>query len=169
MQAIAPDRVARVFGRATGTFLTLLLCVAGGCATYSSAPQTTSAAESPAASPRQHAMLENIPLPVGFRMVYERSVAKDFGRYRMAKCEFQGSSPPDTVARFYQSYMPSAQFVLRTRSLEAGTYDLRFESATEECNIRVSPSREGTVLVVDLGPLPQGTPERDAAPPVPRR
>ncbi len=136
-----------------------------GCANVNTTSNTTlSTSHGTAASAVQHPFLENIPLPQGFRLVPERSVARESGRYRMAKCEFEGAVAPEQVTAFYQNYMPSAQFRLKTRNLEAGEYRLRFESGTEECNIRVSRHRGTTVLVVDLGPLPQGTAERQRKP-----
>lgn len=151
-----------------GTALALLGLIAlAGCASYQGST-TVNTGESPAASPGQHPMLEGVPIPMGFRMVAERSVARQTGRFRMAKCEFEGGTSPEQVTNFYQNYMPAAQFVLKTRNLEGGEYALRFESPSEECNIRVTRASGRTVLVVDLGPLPQGTAEREHTPPLPR-
>ncbi len=151
---------------ARGVGLVCLVIGSGvlGCSTYTPSSSRVSAAQSPPASPRQHTMLENIPIPVGFRMVPERSVARESGRLRVAQCEFQGSTVPEHVAAFYQNYMPSAKFALKQRRLDNGEYKLRFESDSEECNIYVKPAKTSTVLVVDIGPLPRGRSER-AAPP----
>ena len=85
-----------------------------GCATYNggSSAGTTgdsrqASSQNPAASPVQHAMLEGIPIPVGFRMVPERSVARESGRLRIAQCEFEGHTTPERVQRFYLDYMPN--------------------------------------------------------------
>lgn len=139
----------------------------GGCVSSTYSQGSVSTGE-PAASARQHPLLENIPLPAGFRMVVERSVARQDGRTRMALCEFEGARSPEQVTHFYQNYMPSANFTLKQSRLDGGQYRLRFESDTEECNIRVSRARSRTVLVVDLGPLPRGSAEREIKPPVRR-
>jgi hypothetical protein len=157
----------RFVGPAAGLAL-LGLLVLVGCNTYSGTTTATSADGAPPASAAQHPILEGVPIPVGFRMVSERSVARQTGRFRMAKVEFVGGTSPEQVTAFYQNYMPSAQFTLKTRNLEAGEYKLRFESPSEECNIRVTRNSGRTVLVVDLGPLPQGSAEREHRPPMPR-
>lgn len=146
-----------------------LLAALSGCQSYSSTTSTGNSATGPAASPVQHPLLTNVPLPVGFRMVPERSVARGSGRFRMAICEFEGTTPPERVTSFYQNYMPSANFALRTTSLVNGEYKLRFESDTEECSIYVRRERQATRLVIDLGPLPRGTAEREPRPPVRRQ
>jgi hypothetical protein len=126
-------------------------------------------AQGPPASPVQHTMLQNIPLPVGFRMVPERSVARESGQFRVAQCEFEGATSPDAVTRFYVEYMPTAKFTLRQKRFDNGEYLLRFESDAEECNVRVRPSKSQTILVIDIGPLAKGSAERESQPPLPRR
>jgi len=137
-------------------------CQSGGDATGSPA------GASPPASALQHPLLENIPLPAGFYLVPERSVARAAGSLRVAQCEFQGSLSPDAVARFYVEYMPAAKFTLRQRRFDNGEHSLRFESDAEECNVRTKPKGGKTVLVVDIGPLSKGFTEREGQPPVRR-
>lgn len=122
--------------------------------------------QGPPAAPVQHTLLQNVPLPVGFQMVADRSVARQSGASRVALCEFEGTSSPEEVTRFYVNYMPSAQFTLKKRDYVHGEYQLRFESDIEECIIRIKPAKLGkkTALVVDIGPLPQGSAEHESRP-----
>ena len=162
MTAFAKDRRILIAGCA-GLALVVWLT---GCATYNAG--SGGGSSSPVASPRQDPMLENVPLPVGFTMVPERSVVRNDGRLRVAMCEYEGDTAPERVISFYKSYMPSAKFVLKQSRLENGLYSLRFASDNEECNIRVLRERGRTHLVVDLGPLPQGSAEREPQNPLPR-
>jgi hypothetical protein len=113
----------------------------------------------------QHPLLENFPLPPGFKMVADRSVARNSGTVRMAKCEFEGNLSTESTVGFYEEYMPTAQFRQLDKRFEAGTYALRFESSREECEIRVRRTRTKTVLVIDLGPLSQAAEPRHPSAP----
>ncbi len=136
-----------------------------GCNTFGgSSGGTGQATEQPPAQARQHSLLENIPLPQGFTMVPERSVAHQSGQTRVAQCEFRGHTDPDGVSRFYVRYMPTARFTLRQKRFDNGEYMLRFESDTEECNVRVKPGKLNTTLVIDISPLPKGPVERKPTP-----
>jgi len=146
------------------------LLLTSGCQGLSGGGGTTTVAQGPPASPVQHTMLQNIPVPVGFRVVPERSVGRESGQFRVAQFEFEGSTNPDAVARFYSEYMPAAKFTLRQKRFDNGQYFMRFESDTEECNVRIGTRSSKTLLVIDVGPLPRGATEREPQPPpVPRR
>lgn len=110
------------------------------------------------ATPVQHPLLKNFPLPAGFRIVPERSVAKEAGPLRIARCEFEGHARPEEVVRFYEKYMPTAGFEFKERRYLESEYELRFESASETCTLRIRPQRSKSVLWVDLGPHPSRFP-----------
>lgn len=143
-----------------GACLSILGLAVGGCETMSSPTSASSDGPGPAASPRQYRLLQNIPVPNGFELVRDRSTAWASGQIRWASCEFEGGSNPERVADFYTRQMPSARFTLKKESLENGESHLRFESDTEECNIRVRQSKMRTKLLINVGPLPKGTAER---------
>ena len=77
------NRLAVVVGCAG---LALLGSALFGCESFGGGRQT--AGQGPSASPVEHPLLENIPLPVGFRMVPERSVARASGRTRVTFLRF---------------------------------------------------------------------------------
>lgn len=120
----------------------------GGCASFSGPRDEV-------VTPVQHPLIENLPLPTGFYIVPERSIARNMDGWRVAMCTFTGKLAPERVVAFYQNNMPSARFNLLQRRLENGTYQLRFASETEECTITVRRDGTQTVLVVDLGPIPR--------------
>jgi hypothetical protein len=125
--------------------------------------------QAPAASPVQYSMLEGIPLPSSIRPVPERSVGRSTGQLRVGQYEFESSHSVDQVARFFIENMPTARFTLKEKRFDNGEYSLRFESDAEVCNIRAKPAkmRAGrTAIIVDIGPLPKGSAEREVKPAV---
>ncbi|RMF76639.1 MAG: hypothetical protein D6744_12145 [Planctomycetota bacterium] len=132
-----------------------LLLAAAGCA---------SDGGKVAASPVRDTVLADIPKPQGFRLVDDRSMAKATGKFRVARCEYQGSARRDVLKRFYEEYMPSAGFTLREWSLDGGKYWMRFESSAEVCNIRIGPAGRGTSVIVEVAPKAQGSADRSNEP-----
>ena len=123
----------------------------------------------PTASAVRDPVLEDIPKPAGFVLAADRSVAISSGKLRLAKCEYTGPLAPAAVKRFYEEYMPSANFELRRWSLDQGVFNLYFESSAELCTIRACPTDwNKTAVVVELAPKPQGSTERESAPPMRR-
>ncbi len=153
--------LSRIYRATLG--LALLVAIMAGCESAGDAQMPTG--QPPPTAPRQHPVLEHIPLPMGFAMVPERSVARLAGPLRVAQCEFEGTGAVDDVAEFYLKHMPAAKFTLRDKRFDAGTWLMRFESRTEECNIRVKPKGKRAVIVIDLGPLPKGGADRPSRPP----
>lgn len=161
---VCQKNTAGRMGWLVGIAAASVIFVTVGCRNMGST-SSASGGQSPAAQPRQHPLLENIPLPMGFRLVPDRSVARSSGQTRVAQCEFEGDADPDAVTKFYLHYMPSANFALRQRRFDNGEYTLRFESDTEECNVRVRPGKmRTTILIIDIGPVPKGPAERKAEP-----
>jgi uncharacterized iron-regulated membrane protein len=132
----------------------------GGCQGVDSAPTATTTDQTPVAAPVEHPLLKGIPIPTGFALVQERSRARHLGTTREAHCEFQGNLIPSEVVRFYEHYMPTAHFSLGPKVFAQGEYTLRFESATEECNVIVQRKGFKTALIIDIGPTSSSTPPR---------
>ena len=145
-----------------GLTLLVLAATLGGCdSSGGSAGSGPGMNQTAVATAVQHPLLQNIPLPAGFRMIPERSVASVVGANRVAKCEFQGGLSPDEVARFYESLMPTARFTLGPKSFDNGEYSMRFESDSEECSLRIKRAGSRTVLVIDIRPLSKGSADRE--------
>lgn len=115
---------------------------------------------SPSASAMKHPLLEDIPLPNGFKLVDDQSMARASGRTRIARVKFIGATERAAVMRFFEEYMPRAGFDLRHCGFDRGVYELRFESAGEECTFRVAPEKSKTAIFVELGPLATETASR---------
>lgn len=129
------------------------VALAGGCASNDAAPQQA----------MQHPILEDVPLPRGFRLVDERSVGVSSGTLRVGKYEFAGDTPRTAAARFFKEFMPGAGFTLRSEDFDRGVHDLRFESAEEECRIRLWVEGLQTRVNISIHPLGRS----GAAPPRP--
>ncbi len=119
----------------------------------------------------EHPMLPGVPLPSGFSAVNDKTFATEVGRMRIAHYEFTGSAGRDAVHEFFLHQMPAAGFKLVQRGDEAGVYYLRFQSQTEEADLRIGRrSLAETYFVVDLRPRPEDAVRAsDEAPPPPRR
>jgi len=91
-------------------------------------------------------------------------VAKQAGNLRIALGEFTGDAPATVVTQFYQKYLPTAGFHLLEQRFLDNQHQLRFESNTETCNIRVRQVKKKTTFLIDLGPLPNGTPATPTPP-----
>ncbi|MGE0480894.1 MAG: hypothetical protein AB7Q17_10535 [Phycisphaerae bacterium] len=114
-------------------------------------------------APVQHPMLQNVPLPDGFRIVDQRSRGMTTGGQRWAQCEFMGNADRATVVSFFEEYMPTAGWALKEKRFTAGVYDLRFDSARERCDLRVyHQSLNRTKIDVDLRQIPGGAADGEA-------
>jgi hypothetical protein len=123
----------------------------------------------PSASAVRDPVLEDIPKPSGFTLVDDASFGVFAGKVRIARCEYVGSTGRTAIKRFYEEYMPSAGFELKQWSLDGGVFNLRFESSSEICTVRVRPREwNKTALVVEIGPKPQGSVEHESQPPMRR-
>jgi hypothetical protein len=125
--------------------------------------------EDTTASAVRDPVLQDIPKPAGFVLDPERSSAIASGKYRLAKCEYGGTLAPSAVKRFYEEYMPSANFELQNWSLDRGEFTMTFESSSEVCTVRIRPgSWQKTAVLVEIIPKPQGSPEHEPQPPMRR-
>ncbi len=114
-------------------------------------------------------VLQDIPKPAGFVLDEQQSLAISAGRMRLAKCQYSGGLVPKDVKRFYEEYMPQAGFALRRWSLDHGEFNMRFESDTEVCTVRVRPKGyRSSLVVVELEPKPRGNPINETPAPARR-
>jgi len=139
------------------------------CDTMSGAARSGAVETRTTASAMRDPVLEDIPKPAGFRLVDDGTFGVFSGKVRIARCQYVGPTECAAIKRFYEEYMPSAGFELRGWSVDAGVFNLHFESTSEVCNVRISPgARSGSALVVEVKPKPQGKAERQTPPPLRR-
>ncbi len=152
-----------MFGTFRGGSVVAMLLLVGlpGCAMNNSAE-----VNGPSASAVQHPTLEGVPIPSGFRLVDDRSVGASSGPMRVVKYEFVGQADRSRVNRFYRDYMPAGGWTLRREGFDRGEHEMRFTSSSEECTVRIGQSGRETFVRIDVIPLPRGTAEREARPPL---
>ena len=141
--------------------------VAAGCTSHSGGFNSSAAREPASAGAAvQHPTLEGIPLPAGFRLVDDRSFGVSTGPMRVGRFEFRGNVERTTVASFFKQYMPSGGWTLRKEDFDRGVYELRFESSSEECTIRLRAEGRATIIGVQVSPIPGSAMAGDVAPPL---
>lgn len=103
-------------------------------------------------SPMQHPMLENVPIPRGFRIVDSRSRSgAAAGGQRWARCTFTGSLERGATVKFYEDNMPTAKWQERERRFENGVFELRYDNPIgETCVVFVRNGFLSTEIEVDL-------------------
>lgn len=129
--------------------LATLLAALSGCTMGGSGPRGASAVQDP--------VISDIPKPAGFKLVADRSVFWQSGKFRGGKCEYSGRTDLLTVKNFYREYMPQAGFEEREFTLYKGTFQMRFESQDEICNIRIQTEGRKTVVAVEMAPRARGS------------
>lgn len=109
---------------------------------------------------RRFPLLAGIPVPKGFKAIYDRSTGMENARIRMGKYAFSGWSNPEKVFQFYHENMAQAGFTLRQRSLDAGAYLMIFDSNQEEARVLIRKSGFTTDLTIEIIPkvLPNQAP-----------
>lgn len=137
--------------------LAAVLVLLAGC--QSNGPRSTSGPASSGVRAMQHPLLTGIPIPDGFQLDDKNSSHSSSGNFRLAKCVFTGSLRPVKAVEFYKEYMPAGGWTFRTESFDQGTYDERYESDREECNIRISHHMLHTRIMIEVSPKPVGSPE----------
>ena len=115
----------------------------------------------PTVSAVRHPAIEDFPLPSGFALVGDHSSSRASGVTRWVEYEFAGGTPWSTIIQFFKDTLPTAGWTLRTEQLRRnGSYEMRFDSDREECDVSVSRLRSKTVVNIDIRPQPQGSADR---------
>jgi hypothetical protein len=115
----------------------------------------------PTVSAVRHPTIEDFPLPSGFSLVSDNSSSRASGATRWVEYEFSGGTAWSTIIQFFKDTLPAAGWTLRTEQLrQGGTYEMRFDSSREECEVRVSRRRMKTLVNIEIRPKPQGSADR---------
>lgn len=120
-----------------------------GCESFSGDRGSQATGVAPVA--RTHYALQGLPIPEGFTFDDTRSVFSANGQVRYGIYEYFGPADPLDIFKFYQDNMPRAGFALRQRNGDRGVYMLRFESDSEECDIKTMRDKGRTVINIRLG------------------
>lgn len=143
------------------------LCLLGTAATGCNMPLRGSertSGSTPTISAVRHPALEDFPMPSGFMLVDDHSQSWQSGNVRIIQYEFVGNASRDVVTGFFREKLPTAGWTYLGERFERGPRLLRFKSDKEECNLRIRREGRQTVLNIVLGPIPQGSAEKQARP-----
>ncbi len=136
----------------------ITVALASGCDSVGGGNRVRSG---PTVSAVRHPTIEDFPLPNGFALVSDHSSSRASGVTRWVEYEFAGSAPWSTIIQFFKDTLPTAGWTLRTEQLRrSGTYEMRFKSDREECDVSVARWRGKTVVNIEIRPQPQGSADR---------
>ena len=128
---------------------TILLMGLGGCnepRSDASVPQRLAPAPIP--------YFGDVPVPVGFTRVDDRSIDVVSGTVRMVRHVYRGQAELLALRNFYGEQMPVGGWREMSRRFEEGLFSMRFEKEGESCEIKFlrkggwSPGIEITIVVV---------------------
>lgn len=139
-------------------FMLCLLNLMGCASTNKDSDISTSALLEPQAVLK----FNDIPVPVGLKLIPQDSYSYESGTVRIALLKYQGKVNTDQVVNFYKEQMPMFKWNL-LNSIEYGQRLLNFEREEETCIINLLPKGATTIVTISLGPKSQ-IPKKEEAP-----
>jgi hypothetical protein len=88
--------------------------------------------------PQPHPRLDDLPVPIGFRLAESRSRDFQAGGARYVDHLYKGTSDRLAVKRFYKRYMPENHWVFVTDIFVQGGTSVDFEKGLERCRVTIS-------------------------------
>jgi hypothetical protein len=98
---------------------------------------------------------EDIPVPVGFKIIRDRSFTFQNDFTRVGLLRYTGRIPIDKVVAFYKEQMPIYNWNL-ANLVEYGKKILNFEKGNQSCIITIEPLVTTTFLTIALSPKGKG-------------
>lgn len=121
----------------------LLALVAGGCdsegrfiGTGSSGPSEVAEPDTLVAQPSS--ALSDVPMPVGFGLVENKSRSVSAPGVRLVDHQYSGSEDKWSVGRFFKRQMPAHQWTLMADHMYQGDVVLDFSKGREYCVVTIS-------------------------------
>jgi hypothetical protein len=105
-------------------------------------------------APSRIIVFDDIPVPIDFALVQEKSDALQHTAFRSGKLVYEGKARQEILIQWYKKSMPSLRwFAVPSPSDEtgAGPYTLRFEKGVERCEIQIESPKDITCVTVTLG------------------
>lgn len=153
------DRRQRRWALAAGGRIVLLVVSAGltaGCGDKAEGPARL--------SPRGMPYLTGVPVPAGFTLIERNTEDYESGAQRWARHLYRGGGSLPSVRNFYREQMPLNGWNRVSDQYIKGTVNLRFEKASESCDIQITSTLLRSTVQVIVMPLSRATTE-----PPPRR
>ncbi len=140
-----------IFRTVLAIFLVILLA---GCATWPK-KEAGIAGEEAVLDIAPILRFEDIPIPVGFKVIRERSFTFQTDFMRVGLLRYSGGTHIDRVVAFYKEQMSIYNWDL-VNIFEYGERILNFEKGNQSCIITIKASATRTFLTVALSPKSEG-------------
>lgn len=99
---------------------------------------------------------DDLPIPSGFKLVPDESVAFQNDYSRFAFLKYNGKATPEQVILFFKEQMPLYNWEM-SNLIEHGSRVINFEKQDENCTVTIEGSASRIVLMVSLTPkAPRG-------------
>lgn len=141
----------------------------GGCDAGSSSEPVYGVAEggdgpAPGLVPMARTPVEDVPVPIGFKMIEEMSRSHVAGDRRRVKHAYRGRVDKFDARRFYARQMPLSDWKPISEQFLGGEYVLQFAKGGELAEVTIASERswgrEVTTVRIDIAP--KGEPEGEA-------
>lgn len=104
---------------------------------------------------------DDLPIPRGFKIIQNESVAFQNDSSRFAFLKYKGSATPDQTVLFFKEQMPLYNWDL-VNLIEYGTKVMNFEKQDEACTVTIEGSAYKSIVMVSLTPKASGLAARQA-------
>ncbi|MCM8792142.1 MAG: hypothetical protein NC826_03210 [Candidatus Omnitrophica bacterium] len=120
----------------------------GGCA---SLPKNQEADLFKSLEPSVMIKFSDIPIPSGFKFLYQDSYSFQTSKVRVAILKYRGRPTAEKTFLFFKEQMPLYGWNL-LNTIEYGRHLLNFEKENESCIITVEPKKLSTEFIITVGP-----------------
>lgn len=139
-------------------FTITLLCfgaiILTGCTTMMTANQKSPQQNPALLEPQAIARFNDIPVPVGFKLIPLESYSFETQGVRVGMLRYQGKANADAVANFYKEQMQIYNWNL-LNVIEYGQSILNFDRGNETCIIALLAKGGKVIVNISLGPKSQ--------------
>lgn len=126
-----------------------------GCVTATTSGKNTSKESAPL-EPQAALRFLDVPIPLGFKALNEKSYSFETSGVRVGVLKYQGKANPDLVVSFYKEQMPMYNWNL-LNIIEYGNRLLNFDRENETCVIELAIQGSSVTITISLGPKPLTT------------
>jgi hypothetical protein len=131
----------------TWTIALLAALVISGCQDGTTPPDTDAGSNTASGKPGKippaglvstaRPLIPDLPVPIGFKLAENISRNYESAGARFIDHTYIGRADKVRAERFYRLHMPSSGWTLRGSQMVRGTFLMRFEKASEFCEVRI--------------------------------
>lgn len=136
-------------------FVSSLVLLSAGCAAISKKDKESAGIPS-LLEPQAIGKFADIPVPVGFKLLPERSYAFESAGVRGCTLKYQGKASAEQAISFYKEQMLMYNWTL-LNIIEYGERLMNFDRDTETCTINLLPKGKALVITISVAPKSQAS------------